>query len=868
LALSYTMFINTTCIGQVLDSVPSTKIIVKDSTYTDSTKIKKTFFNSGATYNALDTVSINPKLKKITLYNNAKLVYGDMEITSGKIVIDYSKNEIYAGRIKDTSGVLTQSPVFKEGNDVIEPDSIRFNLDTKKALIFNSKTEQSGMNIISEKTKKENDSVYFMDRAKFTTSVDLDNPEYYFLLRNAKVVPGKKIITGLTNMFIADVPTPIGLPFGYFPLTKKRTSGVIFPSFGEQNDRGYFLQNGGYYLAISDHVDLAILGDYYTNGSYGFRLENNYAYRYKFRGNLSFRYENLIKSERGFPDYSKSSIYNLRWSHNQDAKSNPNSRFSASVNLGSSKYFQQSINQLNASSFLNNTLSSSVSYSKTFVGEPQVNMSLTATHSQNTNTQVINMTLPTFQGSVSRVFPFAPKNGTKKGIIQNINLQYSVRGENRIQTTDSLFFKKEMFESAKSGFQHSIPLSTNFKLFKYLSFSTSANYKENWTFNTISKTFDNETNDVITEEIKGFDSFRTYNFSSSLGTTVYGMYDFGKEKKIQAIRHVMRPSISYNINPSFNDYYETYEVVDADGLTTTELEYTRFEGSIFGSPNNNFSSSIGLSVSNNVEAKVTDRDSTNTEAKKVVILNNLNFSTSYNMASDSLNWSPIRLSGGTQLFDNKMSVNFGATLDPYALDENNNKINEFNINTDGNLFRLTSANLTFNYSLSNKGNKDKSKANNRSVNESLRSGGRDDDLFGQSMDYADSSFLDDEDEDEEEIPSELYNYTIPWSLRVAYAVNYNNSRNQKEISSHSIMFSGDLDISPKWSVGASSGYDLKNNGITYTQLRFERDLLSWRMNFSWIPFSSNSQWNFFIGIKSGMLSDIKYDKRRQRDKQL
>ena len=208
------------------------------------------------------------------------------------------------------------------------------------------------------------------------------------------------------------------------------------------------MQNGGYYLAISDHVDLALLGDYYTNGSYGFRLENNYAYRYKFRGNLSFRYENLIKSERGFPDYSKSSIYNLRWSHNQDGKANPNSRFSASVNLGSSKYFQQSINQLNASSFLNNTLSSSVSYSKTFVGEPQVNMSLTATHSQNTNTQTINMTLPTFQGSVSRVFPFAPKNGTKKGIIQNINLQYNVRGENRIQTTDSLFFKSEMFESA------------------------------------------------------------------------------------------------------------------------------------------------------------------------------------------------------------------------------------------------------------------------------------------------------------------------------------------------------------------------------------------------------------------------------------
>ena len=322
-------------------------------------------------------------------------------------------------------------------------------MDTKKAIIFNSRTEEAGLNILSDKTKKENDSVYFMNRAKFTTSADIDNPEYYFLLRKAKVIPGQKIITGPTNMYIADVPTPIGLPFAYFPISNKRSSGIIFPSFGEQNSRGYFIQNGGYYLPINDNLDLTLLGDYYTNGSYGFRVENTYIYRYKFRGNLSFRFENLIQSERGFPDYSKSSIYNLRWSHSQDTKSNPNSRFSASVNLGSSKYYQQSVNQMNAANFLNNSLSSSVSYSKTFPGEPQVNMSLSATHSQNTNTQTINMTLPTFQGSVSRIYPFAPKVGTKKGIIQNVNFQYNVRAENRIQTTDSLFFKKEMFETAK-----------------------------------------------------------------------------------------------------------------------------------------------------------------------------------------------------------------------------------------------------------------------------------------------------------------------------------------------------------------------------------------------------------------------------------
>ena len=818
------------------------------------------------TYEATDTTSINPNDKLIRLYNQAKITYQDMEITSGIIVVDYDKNEIYAGRIKDSLGQYSQLPVFKQGQDEIRPDSLKFNMDTKKAIIFNSRTEEAGLNILSDKTKKENDSVYYMDRGKFTTAADIDNPEYYFLLRKAKVIPGKKIITGPTNMYIADVPTPIGLPFAYFPISNKRSSGIIFPSFGEQNSRGYFVQNGGYYLPINDNLDLTLLGDYYTNGSYGFRVENMYYYRYKFRGNLSFRFENLIQSERGFPDYSKSSIYNLRWSHSQDSKSNPNSRFSASVNLGSSKYYQQSINQMNAANYLNNSMSSSVSYSKTFQGEPQVNMSLSATHSQNTNTQTINMTLPTFQGSVSRIYPFAPKVGTKKGVIQNINFQYNVRGENRILTTDSLFFKKEMFESAKSGFQHSIPISTNFKILKYFSFSTSSNFQETWVFKTINREFDIQEQDVITNEIKGFDSFRTYNFSTSLGTTVYGMYNFKENNKIRALRHVIRPSLSYGISPSFDKYYETYEVISADGLTTSDVEYSRFEGSIFGQPNKNYSSSISLSVNNNIEAKVFDEDSDEDELKKVVILNNLNFSTSYNLAADSLRLSPVRMTGGTQLFKNKMNINFGATLDPYALDENNNRIDQLQINKGGGLFRLTTANLTFNYTFNSDGSDEKSSRTQASIDESVRNGGRDDDLFGRAMDTSTEEFLQDDEDEKDKIPASLYNYKIPWSLRMAYAVNYNNSINQNEISSHSLMVSGDLELSPKWNAGFSSGYDFKNKGVTYTQLRFERDLLSWRMNFSWIPFSANKSWNFFIGIKSGMLSDIKYDKRKQRDK--
>ena len=860
LFLSYTFFINTNVNARSYFQVNDT--IQK----TDSLKPQNNALLGKILYEATDTTSISPKEKLIRLYNNAKITYQDMEITSGIIIVDYDKNEIYAGRIKDSLGEYTQLPVFKQGQDEIRPDSLKFNMDTKKAIIFNSRTEEAGLNILSDKTKKENDSVYYMDRAKFTTSADIENPEYYFLLRKAKVIPGKKIITGPTNMYIADVPTPIGLPFAYFPISNKRSSGIIFPSFGEQNSRGYFVQNGGYYLPINDNLDLTLLGDYYTNGSYGFRVENTYLYRYKFRGNLSFRFENLIQSERGFPDYSKSSIYNLRWSHSQDSKSNPNSRFSASVNLGSSKYYQQSINQMNAANFLNNSLSSSISYSKTFPGEPQVNMSLSATHSQNTNTQTINMTLPTLQTSVSRIYPFAPKVGTKKGIIQNINFQYNLRGENRILTTDSLFFKKEMFENAKSGFQHSIPISTNFKLLKYFSFSTSANLQETWVFKTINREYDVELQEVITNENRGFDSFRTYNFSTSLGTTVYGMYNFSEKSKIKAIRHVMRPSLSYGISPSFDKYYDSYEVISADGLTTSDIQYSRFEGSIFGLPNKNYASSVALSLNNNVEAKVVDKESEENELKKVVILNNLNFSTSYNLAADSLRLSPLRMNGGTQLFKNKMNVNFGATFDPYALDENNNRIDKFQINDGGGLFRLTSANLTFNYAFSSDNSDKDSERSQAAIDESVRNGGRDDDLFGRAMDTSTEEFSKVDKEKKEKVPDNLYNYKIPWSLRMAYAVNYNNTVGQNEISSHSLMFSGDIELSPKWSAGISSGYDFKNQGITYTQLRFERDLLSWRMNFSWIPFSTNKSWNFFIGIKSGMLSDIKYDKRRQRDK--
>lgn len=834
---------------------------VKDSIIKDSSKKPKPFLDGIVNMKAKGFEKMNQKKKQLTLQDEASIKYTGFDIKAGKIVYDFEKKQVYAGRLKDSAGNFIQRPVFTQGTNVIEPDSIVYNTVSGKALIWNSRTKQGEMNIKAEISKRENDSVVFMKSARLTTAKDIDDPEYYFYVTKVKFVPNKKVIVGPTNLVIADVPTPIFLPFAYFPMSETSSSGFIIPTPGQNNRQGYFLQNGGYYFALSDFYDLAVLGDYYTNGSYGLRAESSYAKRYKFTGRFNLRLENNIQSEKGFPDYVKSKQYNIQWSHNQDPKAAANSRFSASVNLGSSQYYRQSLNLNNVGASLNNNLSSSVSYSKTFQTVPQVNMSLTATHSQNTNTKQIDMTLPTFQASVDRIYPFAPKDGIKKGFIKNINLQYSVRAENRIKTADSLFFKPQMFRDAKAGFQHSIPVNTNFKILKYFSVSMGAAYNEVWAFNTIQKEFSALENKIITEDQNGFEAFRTYNFNAGIGTTLYGMFNFGKNSKIQAIRHVMRPNISFGYTPSFEKYYDTY-AIDATGLTTAE--YTKFDGGLFGAPGKSYANNLGFSLSNTFEAKVKDKESKKDETKKVMLLNNLNLATNYNLAADSLAWSPVRISGGTQLFNQKMDINFATTLDPYAIDNSGKRIEKFNIDTGGSLFRMTSANMTLNYSFSSTdGDKKKDKQNQQN-------GGTGDDLFGTSTDLSDSRqslFKKDDDENLEKTTSnEWYATKLPWDLRLAYSITYNNSNRENEISSNSLMASGNIELAPRWKVGFSSGYDFKQQGITFTQLRFERDLESWRMSFNWVPIGTNTYWGFFIGISSSILSDIKWDKRQIPDR--
>ncbi|WP_067035357.1 putative LPS assembly protein LptD [Allomuricauda sp. CP2A] len=835
-----------------------------DSVAVDSVQGNQPLLLDKIKYKAKDYVRLSQKDNKIYLYDEAEIYYQDTELKAGIIVMDYVKNEVYAGRIKDEEGNFTQLPFFKQGDNEVRPDSIRFNFDTQKALIWNSRTEQQAgigplgsdaMNVYAEITKKENDSVYFLHEGKLTTSKDTANPDYYIRVRKAKFVPKKKIIAGFSNMYIVDVPTPVALPFAYFPLTTGRVAGLIFPTFGNDPQRGYFLQNGGYYLPINDNVDLSVMGDFYTNGSYGFRAQSIYAKRYKFRGNVNLSYENLIRSQKGFDDFSRTSNYNIRISHSQDTKASPYSRFSASVNLGSSQYYTNSLNQVNRNNSQTNTFASSISYSKTFPAYPSVNASLTLSHTQNSRTQSINMSLPTLQASMERIFPFAKRDGIKKGIIQNINFQYDVNAQNSITTTEEDFFTSKMFEDARVGARHRIPIGTNFKVAKYLSVSLNGSYEDVWTLETLRRRYDADQEAVVTDTIPGFDRFNRYNLGASLGTVVYGTFNFGEDKKIQAIRHVMRPSIGYSYTPSFEQFYETY--TDEDG---EDVQYTPFETSIYGRPSLTRGSSLNFSLQNTLEAKVRDKDSTATEPKKVSILSNLTFSTSYNFEADSLKLSPINMSGATEIIKN-VPINFSATFDPYAIDNNGRRINTLNIKNGGGLARLTSARLNTGFSIDS---------------EMFKKGGKkkSDDQAAQDTDYGANPFelrgaedgqphfqRDGQEGSGEENP--VYGTKIPWDMRLTYVATYSNRNREKEITNHSLMFTGNIQLSPKWEVGFNSGYDLKNKGFADTRFNFKRDLNSFRLSFDWTPFGRFERWYFFIGIKSSILSDLKWENRSQ-----
>ncbi|PQJ76099.1 hypothetical protein BTO13_02520 [Polaribacter gangjinensis] len=831
-----------------------------DTIAKDSLKPKETIEDI-ITHTAKDYTIQDAKKRKVTLYNEANIQYTDIDLKAGIIIVDYKENSLFAKGIIDSTGYV-QKPIFKQGSQESVQDSIIYNFKSKRAIIYGLKTQQGEMYTYGLKTKRENDSTVFIRKIRFTTS-DKEIPDYYIATNKAKLVPGKKIIVGASNLVLADVPTPVFLPFAYFPMTETSMSGFLVPAFDTgSSQRGIGFQNGGYYFAISDYMDLTVLGDAYSNGSWGTRISSNYNKRYKYNGIFSLNFENIVNGIRGFDDFSKSNNFNIRWNHNQDSKASPNSRFSASVNLGSSRFFRESLNQFNVAQTQNNTFNSSINYSKTFVGTP-FNMAVTASHQQNTNTESITMTLPNLTLNMDRIYPFAGKNGVKKNPIQKMGFNYNMQGQYLINTTDADFFTSKMFETARAGIQHRTSTNTNIKVFKYFTLSPTANYEEVWQFDYIEKEYDPTKNVVVTDTLRGFKSYREYNLGVGLSTNIYGTFNF-KKGRLKAIRHTIRPTISYSYRPDFRDNYLKQVQQSANPLDV--IDYTVFDQGIYGGPSGGLSNSIGIALNNVLEAKVAPKDpESDEEDEKIMILNNLNFNTSYNIAADSLRWSNVTFSAGTRLFKDKLALNFNGSLDPYQVNDEGQRINKFNPG----IFRLTNANMTMNYSISST-DFDKSKKKDEAENKNGNGANNPPDTMGANIDPTNRFGRQNiPNESKEPTKTELYRAKIPWTLNLVYSANYaNNGIQPGRIGIHTVGFSGNIELTPKWKIGYSSGYDIKNGAFSFSRFNFSRDLDSWQFNFNWVPFGANSSYTFFIGVKSTMLADLKWDKNKPPDRRL
>lgn len=815
-----------------LDLKSKNKEVEKDSVAADSTA-PKPFFETAVQYNADDSVTFSLTGQKVFLTNNAFVKYGTIELKAYYIELDIAKKEAFAYGIKDSTGTFIHTPEFKDGAEEFTCKQLKYNFDTGKGLVNEVITEQESGYVHSEFTKRMDETTFFLKNGKYTTC-DHPHPHFYVSMSKAKMIKDDKIVSGPLHIVLEDVPLPVGLPFGFFPFSSKYSSGILLPSYGEEKRRGFNLRGLGYYWAINDYVDLATRFDIFSNGSWGMNLDSKYKKRYKFNGSLSTEYHKNKYGDKGLDDYSEATDFAIRWTHTQDSKANPYRTFSASVNFSTSENDRNNSTDINR--IVNNQKQSSISYSKKWPGSPfSLNGSLR--HSQNSRDTTIALTLPSLSLNMTQIYPFRTK-GKSSNLkwYDKIGVSYSSKLENRINTKEDELMSSSLTKDWKNGYQHSIPITTNFKLARDLTLSPTLNYKGVLYSRSIRKEWKDELNDgaggVLIDTLQGFEYAHNYSTSASLSLSpkIYGMYTFKKTSKIEAIRHVMTPSISVSYTPEIGvpreKYYKTYENGDGE-----DVEYSMFEGSLYGTPTGAVESgSINLSLDNNVEAKIkTANDTTgNEDFKKVKLLESLKFSTSYNMFADSLNWSNIRISGRTKVFNNKFDISFNSTVDPYDLNVNDVKVDKFGP-------RLTNASIDLGFRLSSSDFKGESDTN----------GG------GEGT------------EEDKAIPDDMkyVRFDVPWSFTIDYGWTYSKPKRESDVRQN-MSLRGDFSLTPKWKVNFSTGYDFANKSITATQFSLTRDLHCWQMTFNAIPFGTYQSYNFKINVLSSVLQDLKYEKKK------
>ncbi|MFA6200925.1 MAG: putative LPS assembly protein LptD [Bacteroidales bacterium] len=812
-------------------------IIKKDSL--SSPKKKKTFENR-VNYSAKDSIVTDLTSKMVYMYNDSKIKFGDIELEAGQVSISFDKKELSAEGIKDSSGVLSQHPVFKEKATEYKSKGIDYNFDTKKGFIRGVFTKEGEGYLHGKEVKKVNDNTMFISGGQFTTC-DLEHPHFAINFSKAKAVTQDKIVTGPAWFSVMDIPVPLAIPFGYFPFTDKEKSGLIMPTYGYAQNRGYYLRNLGWYFAINDYVDLALQGDIYTNLSWAANVKSNYSKRYKYHGNLEIRYEINKTGITNTPSFSEQKDFRFRWSHQQDSKANPYSNFSANVNLVSSTFNQYAVS---TSDYFNNTTTSSIAYSTRF-GE-KVSFTANLGENYNVNTGAISLDLPSLSLSTSQFYPFRRKKskGSSKWY-EDITFSYNTNLMNSINTIDTILFTDQVFKSMKNGMKHTIPIQSSMKAFKFFTWTNSINYTERWYLNSTVKKYNAETDQVDKDTIIGFIANRDVNFSSSLNTRVYGMFTF-KKGYIKAIRHVINPSISFNFTPNFSNpslgFYNFY--IDKQG---NKVYYSKTEDGLFGSPPSGKSGVVNFSIGNNLEMKVKSAKDTVTGTTKIVLLESFNISTGYDLAKDSVNWQPLRLTARTTLFK-KLIINFSSSYTPYVMDSTGALTNELLINKEKKLFKRQNSQWDLNLSWEFNGKKAESNTKSGQTTDSPT-----------EMTY--SPFV-----NPNEILGNYVDFSIPWSLNLGFTYSRLSSfvvaiagyqTNQSAV----LTAKGDINLTPKWKIGFTSGYDFINHDYTYTSIDFYRDLHCWEMRMNWIPFGTRQGWNFTIAVKASMLQDLKYELR-------
>jgi lipopolysaccharide assembly outer membrane protein LptD (OstA) len=823
-------------------------------------------------YSARDSIFFDLKKQKVTLYGNGLIDYGDIQLEADKIDIDWTESKIKADYSSDTTGRKIGKPIFTEKGQSYETDQMVYNFQTRKAIISGIITQQGEAFVQGEKVFKNEHDELFIQNAKYTTC-NLANPHFHIASRKLKAIPGSKVISGPFNLAFREITTPIGFFFGMFPQPNKKSSGVVVPSYGEERRRGFFLRDGGYYFAISDYTDVRLTGDIYSKGGYALNLNNNYKKRYSYNGNMRLSYNRFLSDE---PDNKlDTKDFSIAWTHSPESKGT--SRFSSSVNIRTNSFNQN--NNLVDQDFnqsISAQISSNVSYSKTFKGTP-FNISASARHNQNIQTKALTITAPEFTYNMNRIYPFKNVQSLKDGILGKLNFSHTFTAKNDIsnnavpngsgftvtnrnpQDDSLLIFNSQNLKSilarSQIGGRHSIPVSTSFTLFKFLTVSPNVNYNELWYTKELDFTYDADAGGVRVDTLNKFSRAYDYNMGASFNTRLYGMLYF-KKGRVQAIRHVLTPQIGFSYTPDFtSDKFGYYKDVQINERGDTQ-RLSKYQNFAYGSPAGGESANISLTLNNNIEMKVKEKaDSTGeVKTKKVKIFDNLSIGSGYNMLADSFNLQNIQFNTRTSFFDNLISVNFTGTFDPYTyiLDSivetgatsrvYQRKINEYAWNSGNGLGTLSNFNVALSFRLTPDTFKKEKSENGPKESE-----------FGteEELEFINRN------------PEEYIDFSIPWSISTNYSVARRRNGFDNAQVTQSLNFNGDLSLTEKTKINFRSGYDFESKEFTQTSIDVVRDLHCWTMRFNWVPFGRFQSFNITIAAKSSLLQDLKLEKRRR-----